>query len=159
MITLLELTPISLREANAFVQQYHRHHKPSVGHKFSIGVSDSGKLVGVAICSRPVSRRLDDGHTLEISRVCTDGTKNACSILYGAAYRAAKAMGYQRVITYILESEPGTSLKAAGFHCEGRAGGLEWNGERKPKDSNQYPHEYKTRWVKETEVKPYGIKS
>lgn len=156
---MLELIPISLREANAFVQQYHRHHKPSVGHKFSIGVSDGEKLVGVAICGRPVSRRMDDGHTLEVSRVCTDGTKNACSILYGAAYRAAKAMGYQRVITYILESEPGTSLKAAGYRCEGRAGGLEWNGDRKPKDRNQYPHEYKTRWVKETEVKPYGIES
>ncbi|MCC8102110.1 MAG: hypothetical protein LIP11_07570 [Clostridiales bacterium] len=155
---MLEIVPISLREANAFVQQYHRHHKPSVGHKFSIGVSDGEKLAGVAICGRPVSRRMDDGHTLEVSRVCTDGTKNACSILYGAAYRAAKAMGYRRVITYILESEPGTSLKAAGYRCEGHAGGLEWNGDRKPKDGNQYPHEYKTRWVKETEVKPYGSK-
>lgn len=78
--------------------------------------------------------------------------ENACSVLYGASCRAAKAMGYRRVITYILESEPGTSLKAAGFHCEGRAGGLEWNGSRKPKDADQYPHEMKTRWSKEMEV-------
>ncbi len=145
---MLELTPITLREANAFVQTYHRHHKPSQGHKFSIGAMEDGHLVGVAICGRPVSRRMDDGFTLEVNRLCTDGTKNACSILYGAAYRAAKAMGYHRVITYILESEPGTSLKAAGYVCEGRAGGLEWNGERKPKNENQYPHEMKTRWVK-----------
>lgn len=145
---MLELTPITLREANAFVQTYHRHHKPSQGHKFSIGAMEDGHLVGVAICGRPVSRRMDDGFTLEVNRLCTDGTKNACSILYGAAYRAAKAMGYHRVITYILESEPGTSLKAAGYVCEGRAGGLEWNGERKPKNDNQYPHEMKTRWVK-----------
>ncbi|MCD8398798.1 MAG: hypothetical protein LUD12_16770 [Lachnospiraceae bacterium] len=145
---MLELTPITLREANAFVQSYHRHHKPSQGHKFSIGAMEDGHLVGVAICGRPVSRRMDDGFTLEVNRLCTDGTKNACSILYGAAYRAAKAMGYHRVITYILESESGTSLKAAGYLCEGRAGGLEWNGERKPKSENQYPHEMKTRWVK-----------
>ena len=151
-IDLLKLVPITLRQANAFVQVYHRHHKPSVGHKFSIGVSDGEKLVGVAICGRPVSRRLDDGLTLEVNRVCTDGTKNACSMLYGASCRAAKAMGYRRVITYILESEPGTSLKAAGFHCEGRAGGFEWNGSRKPKDADQYPHEMKTRWSKEMEV-------
>lgn len=145
---MLELIPVTLKEANGFVQQYHRHHKPSVGHKFSIGVKDCGKMVGVVICGRPVSRYYDDGHTLEISRLCTDGTYNACSILYGAAYRAAKAMGYKKVITYILESESGVSLKASGYQCEGRAGGLEWNGERKPK-GNIYPYEMKTRWVRE----------
>ena len=73
-------------------------------------------------------------------------------MLYGASCRAAKAMGYHKVITYILESEPGTSQKAAGFHCDGRAGGLEWNGVRKPKQENQYPHEMKTRWSTEVEV-------
>lgn len=146
---MLELMPITLRQANAYVEKYHRHHKPSRGHKFSIGVCDDGELVGVCICGRPVSRRLDDGKTLEVNRLCTDGTYNACSILYGAACRAAKAMGYTKVITYILESETGASLKAAGFKCEGRAGGLEWNGRSKPKDENQYPHEMKTRWVKE----------
>lgn len=145
---MLELTPITLRQANEFVAQYHRHHKPTVGHKFSIGVCQDGKLVGVCICGRPVSRFLDDGQTLEVNRLCTDGTKNACSILYGAAYRAAIAIGYKRVITYILESEPGTSLKAAGYICEGKAGGLEWSGKRRPKNENQYPHEMKTRWVK-----------
>ncbi len=144
---MLELAPITLRDANAFVLEHHRHHKPSVGHKFSIGLKEDGELVGVAICGRPVSRHYDDGYTLEINRLCTDGTRNACSKLYGAAVRAAKAMGYKKVITYILDSESGTSLKASGFHCEGQAGGLEWNGDRRPKDKQQYPHELKTRWV------------
>lgn len=101
----MTLTPINLKTANAFVQQHHRHHKPTRGHKFSIGVSDNGALVGVAICGRPVARRLDDGYTLEVNRLCTDGTPNACSILYAAAYRAARAMGYNKVITYILDTE------------------------------------------------------
>lgn len=102
---MLTLTPINLKTANAFVQQYHRHHKPTRGHKFSIGVSENGALVGVAICGRPVARRLDDGYTLEVNRLCTNGTPNACSILYAAAYRAARAMGYNKVITYILDTE------------------------------------------------------
>ena len=144
--TAMELTPITLRAANEFVSAHHRHHKPTVGHKFSIGVMDNEKLVGVAICGRPVSRVLDDGHTLEVNRLCTGGTHNACSMLYAASARAAKAMGYKKIITYILESEPGTSLAAAGFQNEGIAGGLEWTGARRPKDSNQYPHELKQRW-------------
>ena len=118
---MLTLTPINLKTANAFVQQYHRHHKPTRGHKFSIGVSEDGTLVGVAICGRPVARRLDDGYTLEVNRLCTDGTPNACSILYAAAYRAARAMGYNKVITYILDTENGSSLKAAGYTCEGQS--------------------------------------
>ena len=145
---MLTLTPISLKDANAFVAQHHRHHKPVTGHKFSIACTEAGRLAGVAIVGRPVSRYLDDGHTLEVNRLCTDGTKNACSFLYAAAWRAARAMGYKRVITYILDSECGASLKASGFVCEGPAGGVEWTGRRKPKDSGQYPHQMKTRWVK-----------
>ena len=148
---MLTLTPINLKTANAFVQQHHRHHKPTRGHKFSIGVSDNGALVGVAICGRPVARRLDDGYTLEVNRLCTNGTPNACSILYAAAYRAARAMGYNKVITYILDTENGASLKAAGYSCEGRAGGLEWNGAKAPKQADQYPRQMKTRWVKKKE--------
>ena len=144
----LSLMPISLRIANDFVEQLHRHHHPTAGHKFSIGAEKDGKLVGVIICGRPVSRFLDDGYTLEINRVCTDGTKNACSLLYGAAVRAAKALGYHKVITYTLQSEPGTSLKASGFTCEGEAGGLVWTGQRHPKQENLYPMEMKNRWVK-----------
>ena len=146
---MLELKPITLKTANEFVQKYHRHHKPTVGHKFSIGVSDGEKIVGVSICGRPVSRHLDDGWTLEVNRLCTDGTRNACSILYAASARAAKALGYKRIVTYILESENGASLRASGFRCEGIAGGKEWTGVRKPSDSNLYPHEMKQRWVKD----------
>lgn len=128
---MLSLVPVTLREANEFVRQHHRHHKPTVGHKFSIGVQEDGRLAGVAICGRPVSRFLDDGYTLEVNRLCTDGAKNACSMLYGAAVRAARAMGYHKVITYILDSECGASLKASGFVCEGPAGGMEWTGRSK----------------------------
>lgn len=128
----LQVVPISLKEANAFVEMHHRHHKPVVGHKFSIGASDGEKIVGVAIVGRPVSRHLDDGWTLEVSRCCTDGTKNACSLLYGAAWRAARAMGYKKIVTYILVSEHGSSLKASGYKCVGQAGGLRWTGKRRP---------------------------
>lgn len=145
---MLEIVPITLKRANEFVTQYHRHHKACIGHKFSIGVCDNSRLVGVCICGRPVSRYLDDGKTLEINRLCVDGTYNVCSMLYGAACRTAKGMGYRKVITYILESESGTSLRASGFVCEGRAGGLEWNGRSKPKTSDQYPHVMKQRWVR-----------
>ena len=115
----LALTPISLREANAFVERNHRHHKGVTGHKFSIGCTRDGELVGVAIMGRPVSRYLDDGLTLEVNRLCTTGEKNVCSMLYGAAARAAKAIGYRKVITYTLDTEPGTSLRAAGWTCMG----------------------------------------
>lgn len=111
----LEVCPMTLKEANAFVEQHHRHHKPVVGHKFSIGCTDGKEIVGVAIVGRPVSRHLDDGWTLEVNRLCTDGTRNACSMLYAAAWRAARAMGYKRLVTYILDSESGVSLKASGW--------------------------------------------
>lgn len=146
---MLELQPISLKKANAYVAIYHRHHKATRGHKFSLAAYEGGTLVGVAICGRPVSRHLDDGKTLEVNRLCTDGTKNVCSFLYSASARVAKEMGYERIITYILQSESGVSLKASGFTCDGDAGGPEWTGERKPKDPELYPHEMKTRWSKE----------
>lgn len=125
---MLELVPITLKEANAFVERYHRHHKPVVGHKFSIAASDGEKIVGVAIVGRPVSRYLDNGLTLEVNRLCTDGTRNACSFLYSAAWRAARNLGYKKLITYILVSETGSSLKAAGWKCVG--GGAEADKKR-----------------------------
>lgn len=129
---MLDLTPISLKEANAFVERHHRHHKPTVGHKFSIACSEGENVVGVAIVGRPVSRYLDDGWTLEVNRCCTDGTKNACSMLYAAAWRAARAMGYKRVVTYTLDSENGKSIIAAGYRCVGETGGKRWTGKRRP---------------------------
>ncbi len=144
----LALTPISLREANAFVEQNHRHHKGVTGHKFSIGCTRDGELVGVAIMGRPVSRYLDDGLTLEVNRLCTTGAENACSMLYGAAARAARAMGYQKIITYTLDTEPGTSLRAAGWQCAGPAGGERWTGKRRPA-ADLYPPQKKLRYEKQ----------
>lgn len=106
-------------------------------------------MIGCAVCGRPVSKVLDDGLTCEINRLCTDGTKNACSMLYGACCRVAKAMGYKRIITYILASEPGTSLKASNFTCEGVAGGVKWTGKRYEGKEQTAPCEMKTRWVRE----------
>ena len=142
----MEIRPITLREANSFITKYHRHHNPTVGCKFAIGCFETEKMVGCAVCGRPVSRHFDDGFTCEINRVCTDGTFNACSMLYGACCRIAKEMGYKKIITYILQSENGASLKASNFTCEGVAGGVKWTGSR---DKGQnIPHELKTRWVK-----------
>lgn len=147
MSKTLAIIPITLKEANAFVAQHHRHHKPVTGHKFSIAVGDvkRDEVVGVAIVGRPVSRYLDNGWTLEVNRLCTDGTKDACSMLYAAAWRATRAMGYRKLITYILESESGTSLKAAGWKSIGKCGGLRWTGERRP-EVDLYPAQMKIRW-------------
>ena len=149
--TPLEIVPMTLREANAYVEQHHRHHGPVVGQKYSIGLSDGEKIVGVAIVGRPVSRHMDDGWTLEVNRLCTDGTKNACSMLYAAAWRAARAMGYKRLVTYILESENGASLRAAGWKCVGQAGGLRWTGERRP-EVDLYPAQMKIRFEQTVSV-------
>lgn len=129
----LEAVPIDLAEANAFVAANHRHHKPVVGHKFSIGAAAVDRIVGVVIVGRPVSRRRDDGLTLEVTRLCTDGTPNACSFLYGRAAKAAFALGYQRIGTYILKSEPGTSLKAAGWKMIAETAGKTWSQPSRPR--------------------------
>lgn len=142
----MNIRPITFRQASDFINKCHRHHKATVGHKFSIGLFDEDQLVGCAVCGRPVSRHLDDGVTCEINRLCTDGTKNACSMLYGACCRIAKEMGYERIITYILESENGASLKASNFVCDGVAGGTHWTGERNK--GQNIPNEMKTRWSK-----------
>lgn len=111
----MDIEPITFREACAFVAQHHRHNKPPRGHKFSISLRSAGALIGVAMAGRPVARHFDDGLTLEVNRTCTDGTRNANSKLYGAVWRAAKAMGYRRCITYTQVGESGASLRAAGF--------------------------------------------
>jgi hypothetical protein len=111
----IRLVPVALREAQAFVEKHHRHHRPPVGHKFSVGVASGDEIVGVAMVGRPVARHLDDGWTLEVNRTCTDGFKNANSMLYGACARAAFALGYRRLITYTQGGESGASLRAAGW--------------------------------------------
>lgn len=143
----MKIKPISYKAAAQYVDDNHRHHSRPVGHKFSIACYDDDSLCGVAMVGRPVSRYLDDGATLEVNRLCTDGTKNACSMLYSAAWRACKALGYTRIITYTLASEPGTSLRASGWHCDGLAGGKQWTGERE-KANQKWPAEMKIRWEK-----------
>jgi hypothetical protein len=109
------MVPVSLAEANEFVSMWHRHHQPTIGHKFSIGVAADDTLHGVAIIGRPSARHYDDGLTLEVTRSCTDGTEHVNSMLYGAAWRAAKALGYGRLITYTQAGESGSSLAGAGW--------------------------------------------
>lgn len=144
---MLELQPVSFEEACEFIRLHHRHHLPPQGHKFSIAVNDGNKIVGVIVVGRPVARHLDDGWTLEVTRCCTDGTKNACSMLYAAAWRAAKALGYKRLITYTLQGESGASLRAAGWKVIGQAGGGTWN---RPKIGrfrvDLHPLQKKIRW-------------
>lgn len=112
----LQIVPLTFAQASAFVAQHHRHHKPPPGTKFVLGVAiEGGDLVGVAMVGRPVARHYDDGLTLEVNRTCTDGTANANSALYGAAWRAAKALGYRRLITYTQAGESGASLRGAGW--------------------------------------------
>lgn len=118
---------VKLLEANAFVTQHHRHHKPVVGHLFSVGAVIGDQLVGVAIVGRPVARMRDDGVTAEVTRLCTDGTRNACSFLYGASARAAFALGFKRIGTYILASETGGTLNAAGWRMIGETKGGSWS--------------------------------
>ena len=149
---MLNIRPIHLKDAREYVGKHHRHNIPPVGGKFAISVYDGDRLCGVAICGRPTVRRLDNGETLEIYRCCTDGTKNACSKLYGKSCKIGFAMGYKRVITYTLESESGASLRAAGFICEGQAGGIEWTGARK-RSYYISPDEMKKRWTKERSEK------
>jgi hypothetical protein len=129
----LKVERLSLAEANAFVHLHHRHHGPVVGHLFSLGVALDGKIVGAVIVGRPVSRERDDGVTAEVTRLATDGTKNACSFLYGAASRAAFALGFKRIGTYILASEPGTSLTAAGWRLIGEVRGRSWSCPSRPR--------------------------
>lgn len=113
---MLRLCPITQQKAKEFVARHHRHNKPPLGCVFAVScVDETGAVRGVAIAGRPIARGNQDGVTCEITRCCTDGSRNACSLLYGACANAAKALGYQRIITYTLEAEPGSSLRAAGF--------------------------------------------
>lgn len=163
----MRATPLELKEAQEYIHKYHRHHEPAHRDKFRIGCDKNGKLIGVIQVGRPVNRYLDDGKTLEVLRLCSIGEKNVCSFLYSRAARIAREMGYQRIITYILESEDGTSLKAAGWKLdEANVGGGSWDTpcrQRQLEDQQlnlfeepkkKYPTERKMRWVKELGVTP-----
>lgn len=141
----MSLVRVSLEEANTFVRRHHRHHREVVGHVFSVGVALAKEIVGVAIVGRPVSRMRDDGETLEVTRLCTNGARNACSFLYGAAARAAFALGYRRIGTYTLAEEGGTSLRAAGWRLLGERGGGSWSREGRPR-VDLHPTQPKLLW-------------
>jgi len=145
---MLYIVPCSLREANGVVARLHRHHRPVPGHKFSLAVMDGIAVRGVTIIGRPISRMLDDGLTLEVTRVATDGCPNACSALYGAAWRATRAMGYRRLLTYTLPAESGASLRGAGWMLMGEAGGGSWSSPSRPR-RDRAPTCPKVRWQRE----------
>lgn len=142
----LQIQPITQREAFAFVARHHRHHDPPRGFKFAIGLNDGDNVIGVAIVGRPVARHMDNGWTAELTRCCVlEGHKNAASKLYAASWRAARSMGYARLITYTLRQETGTSVRAAGWRCLGEAGGGTWNRTARPR-VDSHPLEQKTLW-------------
>ena len=141
----LNLQPITYREACDFIAEHHRHHLPPQGWKFGVAVNDGERVVGVITVGRPVARMLSDGWTLEVTRCCTDGTPNACSKLYSTAWRAAKALGYKRLVTYTLAEEAGTSLEAAGWKALYQTGGGTWDRTSRPR-VDRAPTGAKTLW-------------
>ena len=145
---MLKSVPIELKAANEYVASLHRHHDPVHRDKFRIAcIGEDGIIHGVIQLARPVARNLDDGKTIEVVRCCTDGTKNACSFLYSKAARIAKEMGYSKIITYILQSEDGTSLKASGWQYEADVQGKSWNCPSRPRNTTA-PTCDKQRWSK-----------
>lgn len=141
----LTLVPVTLDEANAFVKEHHRHNATVPGCKFCVGAVSRNQIVAVAIVGRPIARMADDGLTLEVVRVCSDGTRNANSFLYGAVRRATWALGYKKLITYTLPEESGASLKAAGYRLIGSAGGGSWSRQSRPR-IDTHPLQKKLRW-------------
>ncbi len=142
----MKLVPVTLRAANAFVLLHHRHHKTARGCVTCLGVEVAGELRGVAVIGRPVARMLQDGRTAEVTRLCViEGERNGASFLLGAARRAALALGYSRLLTYTLASEPGTSLRAAGWKPDGASEGGTWSRPSRGR-IDKHPTEAKQRW-------------
>ena len=135
---MYRIIPLKLKQANKFIIDHHRHHNKVQGHKFSIGLHVNDKLVGVAVCGRPVARKLDDGNTIEINRLATDGTKNACSKLYAFSAKYAKHRGFKRIITYTLVTEIGSSLRAANYTLDAKnVGAIAWTSKRSKKNKSK----------------------
>src|SRR5262245_47099159 len=141
----LALQPITWPEACAFLRRHHRHHLPPVGWRFGLAVSAGAQVVGVVTVGRPVARHLDNGWTLEVTRCCTDGTPHVASKLYAAAWRATRALGYKRLVTYTLASERGTSLTAAGYRVLYAVEGRSWSCPSRPR-VDTHPLEDKLLW-------------
>lgn len=142
----MNAVPITLREAFEFVRRTHRHHRPPQGAIFAIGASIDGQEVcAVVVVGRPVARMADNGWTAEVTRLASDGSRNSCSFLYRHAWRAARAMGYRKLITYTLPTESGSSLRGAGFKCIGESGGGSWSRKSRPR-VDTHPTQTKIRW-------------
>lgn len=141
----MTIVPLTLREARAYVDQVHRHHRAPQGGLFAIGAAEDDRIVGCVIVGKPVARMNDDDYTAEVTRLATDGSRNACSLLYAAAWRACRAMGYRRLITYTLATEPGTSLRAAGWRVVGEVKGASWHRDSRPR-VDKHPTQGKLRW-------------
>jgi hypothetical protein len=145
----LRLVPLTLKQANSLIASKHRHHKPVVGHRFTIGAELAGEIVGAAVTGRPVARMTPQYSVAEVTRLVSDGTPHVCSMLYAACARAAEAMGYEEIQTFILLSEPGTSLKAAGWERDERlSGGGDWNRPSRGGRRVDHPQGAKQRWFK-----------
>lgn len=144
---MINAVPLRLQDANAYVEHYHRHHQPVVRDKYRVGAAIDGVLHGVVQVGRPKARMLDDGETVEVVRLCTDGTPQICSFLYSKAARIAKELGYKRIITYILDSESGTSLKASGWIKTTETKGGSWSRESRER-IDKHPTCPKQRWEK-----------
>lgn len=144
----MDVVPLTLAQANALVAKWHRHHKPCVGHRFSLGCEDDFDLVGGVIVGRPVARKTPQFSVVEVSRLVTNGTPNACSFLYGAAARVAKEMGFDRIQTFILKSELGASLRASGWVLEAESAGGDWNTPSRGGRRTDQPMEPKQRWAR-----------
>lgn len=154
----MKAVPLELKDANEYVAKYHRHHKPVSRDKFRVACEEDGEIVGIIQVGRPLSRHLDDGNTLEVLRCCTNGRPNVASFLYSRVARIAREMGYKKIITYILQSELGTSLKASGWELDkDDCGGGTWSSPSRPRELSQitifgteqkYPTEKKQRWIK-----------
>ncbi|WP_245820139.1 XF1762 family protein [Amycolatopsis azurea] len=143
----MTIVPITFRQACDFIAAHHRHHRPPRGMKFAVGVAQETELVGVAIVGRPVARHLDDGVSVEVTRTCTTGARNANSKLYGVSWRVARTLGFQRLITYTQDGESGASLRAAGFRpvadLRPRPG---WSTVSRPRESRGVDGIRRTRW-------------
>lgn len=146
----LTLCPITISEAKVWITRTHRHHPAPVSALFAVACEAGGEIVGVATIGRPSARLLQDGYTAEVTRVATDGTPNACSILYGAAWRACRALGYRKLITYTLQSEGGVSLRASGWRVVGEVSGRSWSSPSRPR-VDKTPEQDKLRWERAIE--------
>lgn len=148
----MRVVPLTIKQLNQLITELHRHHKPVVGHRFSLGLMVDEKLVGGCCVGRPVARELDQYAVAEVTRLVTNGVKNGCSMLYSAAARACAAMGFDLIQTYILEEEPGTSLKASGWVLDGMTSGGNWNHSWRKGRREDQPMGKKQRWVKRFRV-------